>query len=147
MTDNIVLDTNIIISILITPSGKTASLFYALIKKKKLFTADFAIEELIKHTSKIQKLTGYSFLELERLQLSLFSAIHVISRNIIPEEHIINALQLCKDVDIKDSPFIAAAFMVNGNLWTGDKKLTTYLRSKQFTGIYTADDIENLLQL
>jgi predicted nucleic acid-binding protein len=46
------------------------------------------------------------------------------------------AYDLCKDVDIKDTPFIALSIELKRPLWTGDKKLKEGLRSKGFDEFY-----------
>ena len=97
MNDNIVLDTNIIISILIKPSGKISSLFEVLQEKKILFISDFTLQELSIHSQKIRNIARYSSNELERIQAVLFSNINIISKEIIPEKFIIDAVKLCQD--------------------------------------------------
>jgi len=42
------------------------------------------------------------------------------------------AYDLCKDVDIKDTAFIALSIELNVPIWTGDKKLKEGLKSKGF---------------
>ena len=147
MNDNIVLDTNIIISILIKPSGKISSLFEILQEKKKLFISDFTLQEIITHSSKIQRIAKYSVNELEQLLHVLLSSVSIIYKEIIPEKFVVDAVKLCEDVDIKDTPFVAVALMLDAILWTGDKKLITALKAKGFSNICNSEEIETLLQL
>ena len=147
MPDNIILDTNIIISILIKPSGKVAELFYKLRNAKELFISDFTFNELTTHAEKIQGITKYSPIQLEQIQFEVLSQLHVISKDIIPEKYIFDAIELCKEVDIKDVPFVAVTLLLNGALWTGDKKLLTALKKKGFDNIFSSKDIETFLQL
>lgn len=46
------------------------------------------------------------------------------------------AYDLCKDIDIKDTPFIALAIDLQIPLWTGDKKLKEGLRLKGFNNFF-----------
>lgn len=46
------------------------------------------------------------------------------------------AYDLCCDVDIKDTPFVALSIDLSIPLWTGDKKLKDGLRLKGFVNFY-----------
>ncbi len=46
------------------------------------------------------------------------------------------AYDLCKDIDIKDTPFIALAIDLGLQIWTGDKKLKDGLRLKGYQNFY-----------
>lgn len=96
MNDNIILDTNIIISILIKPSGKISSIFEILQEKKKLFISDFTLLEITTHSLKIQHITNYSAVELERLLHLLLSGITIIYKEIIPQKFIVDAVRFVK---------------------------------------------------
>jgi predicted nucleic acid-binding protein len=45
------------------------------------------------------------------------------------------AYELCKDVDVKDTLFVAMSLEFDTWFWTGDKKLKAHLLSKGFTKI------------
>ena len=44
----------------------------------------------------------------------------------------VEARRLCRDVDLKDTPFVALALYLDGRLWTGDDVLKTSLKAKGF---------------
>ena len=46
------------------------------------------------------------------------------------------AYQLCKNLDIKDTMFVALALELNAMLWTGDQKLKNGLRKKGFDNFF-----------
>ncbi len=54
----------------------------------------------------------------------------------ISDENKIRALNLCKDVDEADTPFIAVALEFNSPLWTSDKKLKNGLTKKGFSNFF-----------
>lgn len=49
---------------------------------------------------------------------------------------------LCKDVDIKDTPFVALAIELGPSLWTGDKKLKEGLKQKGFDNFLLIDAMQ-----
>lgn len=49
------------------------------------------------------------------------------------------AFDLCKNVDPKDSPFLALSLHYNCPLWTGDKKLISGLQEIGFNNFYKFD--------
>lgn len=142
---NVVIDTNILISILIKPDGKVAELFFRLKEAGILIISDYSFTELIAHENKIKKFSKLSAIEFEQLKLSLLNSFQVVSTDILPGNYLVDAFNLCKDVDIKDVPFVALAIYVEGFLWTGDKKIYKALRTKGFNQILNSKDIEILL--
>lgn len=46
------------------------------------------------------------------------------------------AYDLCKDVDIKDTPFVALALELNSLFWTGDKKLKVGLAKLGYSNFF-----------
>jgi predicted nucleic acid-binding protein len=44
----------------------------------------------------------------------------------------VEARRLCRDVDLKDTPFVAPALHLDSRLWTGDDLLKTSLKAKGF---------------
>lgn len=58
--------------------------------------------------------------------------IEFYNENLISKCHWEQAYKLCKDIDLKDIPFIALTLEIDGMLWTGDRRLTEGLRPKGF---------------
>lgn len=54
---------------------------------------------------------------------------------------------LCKDIDEKDTPYIALALEFQINLLTKDEELAKGLRSKGFTNVITLTEFFNSLDL
>jgi len=129
---NIVIDTNILISILIKPDGKVANLFFRLKETGITFISDYTFEELIKHDDQIKKFSKLSTVDFEKLKLSLLNTVQIITTENLPNQYLRDSFNLCKDVDIKDIPFVAVTIYVDGYLWSGDKKLYKALRAKAF---------------
>ena len=97
-----------------------------------MFAPNFIVIELFEKKEKLLKSTKltndefYSFLHLiiERITFVALERIDTI--------HIENAWELCKDVDEKDFAYVALTLELNGQFWTGDKKLINGLRAKGF---------------
>lgn len=61
---------------------------------------------------------------------------HYIPTDFISLESRQKAYDLCKDIDIKDTPFVALSIYLAIPLWTGDKKLKVGLSQKGFHDFY-----------
>lgn len=59
--------------------------------------------------------------------------IQFVRGKVISKENRLTAFNLCKDIDEKDTPFIALAIEIDAYVWTGDKKLKEGLKKKGFT--------------
>ena len=61
----------------------------------------------------------------------------------------LQAEELCKDVDIKDSPYVALSLFLNKPLLTRDKPLFNHLKSNGFINVLLFDEFvdNNLLSI
>ena len=66
----------------------------------------------------------------------IIELIEFIPPNFISFESRQKAYDLCRDVDIKDTPFLALSIEFAIPLWTGDKKLKDGLRKKGYHNFY-----------
>lgn len=133
--DKIIIDTNILFSILI---GKNKVLRDALFLRKHTtyYCCRFAIVELFKYKERILKYSLYIENEfLEALHQILLRIIFFDEASITYDSRV-KASQLCKDIDEKDIPFVALTIEVNGLLWTKDKKLKLGLKEKGFNSFF-----------
>jgi predicted nucleic acid-binding protein len=105
------------------------------------YAPEYIKTELIEHKSRIKtigKLDEERFLELYAL---IMRNIRILNHSIIPKEFYQNALDICKDIDIDDTAFIATNDFVRGRLWSGDKKLLNGLTNKGYKRIITTNEI------
>jgi predicted nucleic acid-binding protein len=141
----IIVDTNIIFSAILNSSSRTGKI---LINSKDYFTfytCDFLRTELFKHRNKIQSLTGLSESEAEELELLVTKNITYINEKLIPNKIISSTETLLRNIDLGDVPFVAMTKYLKGKLWTGDKKLLTGLKSKNFNETITTAELSKLL--
>ena len=117
--------------------------------KLVLYTPDWAIYELLKYfDEKIVKRVKKKGVSREELMLAVYDTIQKLI--VIPKELYINnlseAIEIARQFDEKDAPFIALALKLNVPIWTGDKKLIEFGLK---TGKYLALDtqaVEKLLK-
>lgn len=119
----IVVDTNIIFSGLLIPNGTISDLLLNSSDVFDFYSPTFLLDELKNHRTKLLKITGFSEKELDSLVLTVFKKIDLIGIESIPESTFEKSIELTKNVDEFDAPFIALALELDSPLWTGDKKL------------------------
>lgn len=131
-----VIDSNILFGAIIS----SREIYFELIKSFDLYTPDFALKEIEKYEELILKKTKLSRKELSTFLIRLFKGITILPSIIIDKDSKQKALELCKDVDEKDTPFIALAIELGIPFVTNDKKLYLALRKKEFSNILLFED-------
>ena len=139
----IVVDTNIIFSALINDKGKIGELLLNKPGDIQFFSPDFLLEELEFHAEKTLKITGYSFEEYIQIKsFAIRNITFIDSFNVSPKNREL-AYQMVKDVDEKDTSFLALTLEIDGVLWTGDKKLIKGLQNKNYDKTVTTAILYN----
>ncbi len=128
-----VIDTNILFSALI---GNEKCI--DVILNYEVFAPKFLLAEVFKHKEKINK---YSNRDINMFIFNILSEIMIIDERFIPLKIRQEAKRLCKDIDIKDSPFVALSLFLDKPLLTGDKKLIEGLKKRGFENIMELKDI------
>ena len=143
---NIILDSNILMSILIKKSGKTFKQFQSLSLKHSFYIHYATIEEILKHHKKLLKASKLSENEFEIFESEVLNRVTIIQYNEIPTKIQDLSFLLVADIDEDDSAFVAASIYLSAILWSGDKPLYSGLHAKGFTNIFDATDIDKLLE-
>jgi len=141
---NLIIDSNIIISALISPNGIISNIMFNKLKKVEFFAPNYLFHEIISKQEKIVKITGYSnenFFELLHL---LTKKIDFIDETLISEDTLKKAYKYTSSVDPKDTYYVALALQMKLKIWTGDKKLIKGIRDKGFKNIL---DTKELLEI
>ncbi len=123
-----ILDANIIFTALI--SGKP--LYLNFVANNQCFTSDFAFAEIEKYKVVIMKKSKIQPSDFQKFIKLLFEYITVIPSLYITEENQVKAIELCKDIDEKDTPYVALALEMEIPLITQDKKLYDGLQKIDF---------------
>ncbi|MBZ9627147.1 hypothetical protein LB450_03430 [Psychroflexus sp. CAK1W] len=140
----IVVDTNIIFSGLLSPNGKISDLLLNSSDKFDFYTPTYLLDELKNHKLKLLKISGFSENELEFMKRNIFKKIELIDLEYISDSTWIKAIELTKNVDEYDAPFVALALGLESAIWTGDKKLAKELKNKGIDWVLTTDIIAEI---
>jgi predicted nucleic acid-binding protein len=134
MNEIIVIDTNIIISALISGSRKVR---YLLVKGDLQFISPkFVMVELFKHAPKIQKATKLSKDDVLELLSFIVNRIKFYEEDLISIGSWVEAMRLCRGVDEKDLPYLALALEFEVKLWTNDNELKLGLEKKGYDNFF-----------
>ena len=134
MRGPVVVDTNIVFSAIHTANSLTRQTLLSL--PNQFVSCNFLFIEIFRHKERIFKNSRaddeaiYDYLE------KVLSRIHFFNEELISTESYFAAYHLCKDVDLKDIPFVALAIDLNALLWTRDIVLTDALRLKGFNQFF-----------
>jgi len=134
MSNSVVIDTNLIFSALIPNNSKIRDILIE--SKLTIYAPNFIITEIFTHKEKIIKYSKLSETEFYKYFSGITEHIKFVPIDFINFESKQKAYYLCKDVDIKDTPFIALAIDLDIPFWTGDKKLINGLIAKGYTNFY-----------
>ncbi len=143
---NLIPDSNIVISGLITPNGTISKLIFKDLTSSSLICPVFLIDEVRSKNDKIIKLTGLNQEQLDELIFRFFRHIDFIDNELIDFDFQQQAYNLVADVDKKDLLFVALSIQTGYTLWTGDKKLVTGLKKKGFTKAIGTKELIKLLE-
>jgi predicted nucleic acid-binding protein len=129
---NLVLDSNIFISGLITPDGTISKLILRDLKESTLICPEFLLDEVLSKLEKIKGITKLNDNQIDELVFRFIKRIDFIDNDLIEFKYQKQAYDLVKDIDKKDLLFIALSIQTGFKLWTGDKKLMEGLKKKGF---------------
>jgi predicted nucleic acid-binding protein len=126
-----VTDANVIFSCLI--SGKEQYLH--IVSENKFYLPDFALTEIQLYQELITEKSRISGQKFREYTLYLFEKLIVVPNFLISNHHYYQAFMLCKDIDEKDTVYVALSLEFGYPLLTKDDRLALGLRQKGFTNI------------
>ena len=100
------------------------------------YSPNILISEIYKHKDKLLKSSKLTESEFYLYFNAIIERIKFIPADFISLESRQKAYDLCLDIDIKDTPFVALSIYLAIPLWTGDKKLKDGLIQKGFNTFY-----------
>lgn len=102
----------------------------------KLFSPRFVFVELFKHKERLTRASGLNEDQVLQALQTLVGRINFIDEDTIRIGTWMEAYHLCRDVDEKDTPYVALTIHLDGRLWTDDALLRTGLESKGFFSFF-----------
>lgn len=132
---SVIVDTNILFSILLWKSKKLRDTLFSE-PDVTFYCCRFAIVELFKHKEKLLKYTELEEEEFLEVFYSVLKRVSFYDEQTMTKESKQKAYDLCRDIDEKDTPFVALAIALGGQLWTNDKPLKDGLRNKGFDAFF-----------
>ncbi len=134
-----VVDANVLFSCLI--SGRDQYLTW--LSDNQIFAPDFVFEELQRYQEIINQRTKLPSDQFQKFTLTVFERITVVPNLLISTESFYQAFMLCRDIDPKDTAYVALSLQLDIPLITRDKPLADGLRNKGFAHIYMLDEFFN----
>ncbi len=134
----LVVDTNIVFASLRIKNSLTRE---RLTNRSYTFYAPkFLFIEIFKHKERILKYSLASEDEVLELLSTVLHSINFINEDFISTSIYMQAYSLCKDIDEKDTPFIAMSLALECKIWTRDEELKNGLRLKGFNDFFDEND-------
>src|ERR1035437_6926371 len=137
----IVVDSNIVFSAILNSKSKIGQLIINGSQYFDFYTVGLLKNEIIEHSDKILKLTGFTQYEFNETFQLITSRIKFVDDILLTEKDIDKAIDLVSDIDNNDAMFIALNNHLLANLWTGDKRLINGLKKKGYLRILTVDEL------
>jgi predicted nucleic acid-binding protein len=131
-----IIDANILMSILI--SGK--AFYRPILTYYRFIVPDFVFLEIEKYSSVILEKTKLNEDEFKQWSYFVFSQIRTFPRYVLSEDILAKSNHLLKDIDLKDTSYIALSMELNLVLLTRDDILYKGLRKKGFRKVMKFDD-------
>lgn len=142
----IIVDANIVFSAILNTNSKIADILMNSDSFFEFIASDYLKSELTKYHKKISRLSKIQISEVEKVQDSVTKHIRFISEILIPSNIWVLAEDLCEDVDLKDTPYIAFSLFYNAKIWSGDKILQKGLALKGFTNFISINELIEFIE-
>jgi len=98
--------------------------------------------ELFKHQARLAHATGVTDDELVEVLQALVNRLEFVNESPIPLGIWMEVHRLCKDVDERDTPYVALTLHLDGRLRAEDAELKQGLCSRRFTNFFEPGKFE-----
>lgn len=132
--NKIIVDSNILYSALRGKSSRTRNRI--LNGGDKYYTVNFLMVEIFKYKERILLKSSASEEETLEFLSKILNKVTFINEENISTGNFIEAYRLCRDIDEKDTPFVALSLELGYEIWTRDEELKSGLRKRGFDNFY-----------
>lgn len=139
ISNSVVVDTNLIFSALIPKASKIREILFE--SSMTFYSPNFLITEIYIHKDKLLKSSKLTESEFYLYFNGIIERIKFVPTDYIGNDSRQKAYDLCKDIDIKDTPFIALAIDLGIPIWTGDRKLKDGLKLKGYQNFFNQQNL------
>ena len=131
----IIVDANLAFKALVTNRGDLRERLGAA-REFELFSPRFLFVELFKHRQRLAHATGLSGDDLVASLHTLVARLEFVNEANIPLGIWMEAHRLCREVDERDTAYVALTLHIGGRLWTEDRILKEGLRARGFNQFF-----------
>ena len=128
----VIVDANIAFRALAHGCGDLRGILDSAGRDIEFFAPFFVLVELYKHKERIQRVSTLSEEDVLIALHELCECLTFIREADIALGTWVEAARLTKDVDAKDTPYVALTLHLSGRLWTKDDQLRQGLRARGF---------------
>ena len=140
----IIVDANIVFSAILNTNSKIGDLLINSNDCLTFIAPEFLRNEIHNHYSKLIKISGLTLPEIKEAEFQIYKTINFISEEEIPVSCWKDAAELVKEIDPKDTHYIAYSKHFNCKIWSGDKILIIGLKEKGFTDFVNVKQLSQL---
>jgi predicted nucleic acid-binding protein len=140
----IIVDANIVFSGILNTKSKIGDLLINSYKHIEFIAPDFLRVELRKNYPKLSSISKLSSEQITDLEFQVCNDIQFLSEEQISPENWKTSYEIVKDIDEKDTIYIAFSKQFNCKIWSGDKKLILGLAKKGFDNFISTDELLNI---
>ena len=126
----VVVDANILMSCLVSPLSSDRETL--LESNAEFFAPNFLFAELFLHKEKIMAHSKLDEARLHEYLHQMLEFVDFFQLDLISDKNRQKAYDLCKDIDVKDTVYVALCLELDARLWTKDKKLKRHLTKMGF---------------
>ncbi len=130
----VIVDTNILFSACLSVGSKERQ--ELILSENPFYAPNFVFPEIFKYKEKILRYSKANEQEIYQTLIALTEKIQFVPNPEVSLASRQKAYDLCKNIDEKDTPFVALTIELAGLLWTGDKKLKNGLIRQNFHQFY-----------
>ena len=140
----IIVDTNIIFSVLLNSSNTIGDLVFNSDPFFEFYSCSYMQHEIQRHWEKLKAISKLTDEELQTSYHQVLLKIRFIDEELITKGAWLRAEQIVKEIDIDDIDFVALTKHLSGHLWTGDKPLYEGLKKTGFANILNTQELATL---